>query len=173
MYNEILFFLIFNLSRQSQVLDNLMIFVTNYLIYLTILFILILAIFGKTKEKRAFLIFALGLPIAVLIIKIIHLFFFEARPFITYQLDPLIKEITDASFPSRHATVISLIAFTYTYFKSKWSLVLLIFMIWIGISRIYVGVHYPLDVLGSFVVGIISLYLAVQIKNLLKFFLLR
>jgi len=119
------------------------------------------------------LLIILGLPVAVLIIKVIHLFYYEPRPFVTFQLAPLVKETMDASFPSRHATIAAVIAFAYTYFKSRWLPLLLISMVLVGISRIYVGVHYPLDVLGGSAVGAISLYLALQIKNLLKFYLLR
>ncbi|MDD5147644.1 MAG: phosphatase PAP2 family protein [Candidatus Daviesbacteria bacterium] len=138
------------------------------LIYIMIILTLLLGIKGKIEDKKAFLIIILTLPIAFLLIRIIHIFIFEPRPFVTFNFIPLVNETANVCFPSRHTTISAVIAFAFTYFKSKWSLVFLILMLWIGASRVYVGVHYPLDILGGFIVGIISLLIALQIKQFLK-----
>ncbi|MBU1000422.1 phosphatase PAP2 family protein [Patescibacteria group bacterium] len=169
MDNAAFFFLIFNLNGKSILLDKLMVFGAEPLIYLFIFFIFILALKGGMKEKKAFLLVLLGIPIAILFIKGIHLFFFENRPFVTYHFTPFVKEIANASFPSRHATIAAILALPYTYLKSKWSIFFLFIMTWIGFSRIYVGVHYPLDVIGGFLVGIVALLVSVKIKDLLRF----
>jgi len=161
MDNTALFFSIYNLSHQSEILDRVMIFITNYLIYMTMLLTFILAIKGSAAEKKAFLLIILGIPISILLILGIHLFIHEPRPFVTFNFTPLTDNKPDLSFPSRHATLMAVIAFAYTYFKSKWSLFFLILMILVGISRIYVGVHYPLDVLGGFIVGILAMLFAI------------
>ena len=168
MDNTALFFLIFNLSGHSFFLDSLMIFGADYLIYFTILLVLILGLIGKSNDKKAFLLILLGVPIAILLIKLIHLFIFEPRPFVTLHISPLVKEAADASFPSRHATILSVIAFSYTFFKSKWAPLFLFIMFWVGLSRIFVGVHYPLDIAGGFAVGIISIVATLQVKKLLR-----
>ena len=172
MDNTIFFFPIYNLSHQSQVLDSVMIFITNYVIFLTILLTFILAIKGKVSEKKALLLIILGIPISILLIKGIHIFISEPRPFVTLHFLPLTDNNPDLSFPSRHATIMAVIAFAYSYFKSKWALLFLVLMILVGFSRIYVGVHYPLDILGGFITGIISLVIAKQILKLiyLRFF---
>lgn len=173
MDNVSLFFLIFNLNNEFPVLDNLMIFGATYLIYLIFLLSLFLGFKGGIKEKKAFLLILLGLSIAILLIKGIHLFLYESRPFVTFHFSPIVDEAADASFPSRHATISSVIAFAFIYFKSKWAPLFLILLLWIGISRIYVGVHYPLDIVGGFLISVIALTIAVQIKNLLKFHFLK
>lgn len=168
MDNTALFFPIYNLSHQSVLLDNLMIFITNYLLYLTILFTFILTIKGKTEEKKAFLLILLGIPISILLIQVVHIFIIEPRPFVTYHFLPLADNYTNLSFPSRHATLMAVIAFAYLHYRSKWSTFFLILMLLVGISRIYVGVHYPIDIFGGFIVGIISLILAKQIIYFLR-----
>lgn len=149
-----------------------MIFGARFIIYLTFLLMFILAFRGGIKEKKAMIIAILSIPILILIIKIIHIFYFEPRPFITYRFSPLVDPVGDATFPSVHTSLMAALAFSYVYFRSKWASVFLLLMFWVGISRIYVGVHYPLDILGGFIVGIISLAIALQVKKLLKHSLL-
>ena len=168
MDNAALFFLIFNLNGSSIGLDKLMIFGADYLIYITILLVFILGIRGGIKDRKTLLLILLAWPIAVLIIKIIHLFFIEPRPFIQYNFSPLINQYSDASFPSRHATTMAIPAFAYIYYKSKWAMLFIILMFWVGTARVFVGVHYPIDILGGILVAIASLTVAVRIKNFLK-----
>lgn len=163
-----LFFLVFGLSNHSSFADSLMIFGARFLIYLTFLLAILSAFKGGFKEKKAMILAFLAIPMVILLIKGIHLFFFEPRPFVNFNFSPLLNTDADASFPSRHASIMSAIAFSYAYFKSKWALLFLLLMIWVGVSRIYVGVHYPLDILGGLVVGIISLLITKQILKKLK-----
>lgn len=95
-----------------------------------------------------------------------------------------IVEETGYSFPSGHSMVSLafygyLIYLIYRYIKNKyikWSLIVLlsILICLIGISRIYLGVHYTSDVLGGFLLSIsylvvyISLIKNLKIKNITK-----
>lgn len=169
MDNVSLFFSIFDLNGRSRILDQSMIFAAAPLIYLALLFVFFLGLKGEIREKKAFLLIILALPIAVLLIKTIHLFFFEPRPFVTFNFAPIVMEAANnASFPSRHTTFAAVLAFAFTYFKSKWSPLLLLLMLWIGLSRVYVGVHYPLDIIGGFAFGAISISIALQIGKFLE-----
>ena len=163
-----LFYLIFGTNNKNNILDQLMIFGAEYLIILAFILIFLIAFKGKTKERKALILALFSLPILVIIIKFIHLFFYEPRPYVTLDISPLIAHEENASFPSRHITIMSAIAFSYIYFKSKWSPLFLFFLLWVGISRVYVGVHYPLDIIGGIIVGIISVLLAKQIVQFLK-----
>lgn len=167
MDNVNLFFQIYNLSGQNPILDQLMIFVTEYLIYILFIIAFLVSWKGKVWDRKAFLIIILSFPIAIILIKIIHIFIFEPRPWITYNLTPLASYHSDASFPSRHATISAVVAFSYLYFGSKWAALFLLIMLLIGISRIYVGVHYPLDVIGGFIVAGVAIFTSVRLKNLI------
>lgn len=168
MDNVSLFFLVFGLNGQFWGIDNLMIFGAKYLIYLTILLVFVLGLKAGLREKKALLLIFLAIPIAILLIKAIHIFFYEPRPYVFFHFSPLIDNNADASFPSRHASIASVVAFSYLYFKSKWAPVFLFLLTWVGVSRVYVGVHYPLDIVGGIIVGVVSLIIAKQVVNLLK-----
>ncbi|MDO8610624.1 MAG: phosphatase PAP2 family protein [bacterium] len=148
-------------------MDSLMIFGASDLIYVIFFICLLLLIFGGVKEKKAFLIILIGLLIAKISIQIIHLIFLEPRPYITFNLVPLIKHIPDAAFPSQHTTLVSVVAFAYFFCKSKFTLLFVLTGLWVGFARIYVGVHYPLDILGGILVGALSVSLVLFFKKLL------
>ena len=88
-----------------------------------------------------------------------------------------IIEETGYSFPSGHSMISMafygyLIYLIYKYVKNKYvkwtSIVLLSILICsIGISRIYLGVHYTSDVLGGFLISIS--YLVIYISDVNKF----
>jgi len=59
------------------------------------------------------------------------------------------------SFPSNHAMNMFTAATVLSYFYQKYSYYFFGFAALIGFSRIYVGVHYPLDIIGGAVFGII------------------
>jgi len=90
-----------------------------------------------------------------------------------------IVEETGYSFPSGHSMASMafygyLIYLIYKYVKNKylkWTLIVLlgILICTIGISRIYLGVHYTSDVLGGFLISIS--YLVIYISAVNKFLL--
>ncbi len=147
-----------------------MVFGANELIFLTFFLVFLALIFGGVKERKAFLLIIIGVIFAEILIKITHIFFFESRPFITFNLTPLISHIPDAAFPSEHASITAVLAFTYLFCKSKFSPLFLLSMLWVGFARIYVGVHYPLDILGGIITGFVGIYAALLINRKVKLF---
>lgn len=80
------------------------------------------------------------------------------RPFeIAEELDILCRVPKDYSFPSGH-TAISFAAASYIFADGyrKWGAVALMYAGIVGLSRLYVGVHYPTDVLAGAAIGVIS-----------------
>lgn len=63
---------------------------------------------------------------------------------------------TSQSFPSGHTTSAFAFATMIALFFPSWTIVCLILGILAGISRIYLGVHYPLDVAVGALIGMIT-----------------
>lgn len=159
---------IFNLSGKNQLLDQFMIFGAKYLVFIIIFLIIILAFRGGVKEKKVVLITLLSLGFAFTLNKVISVFFFVQRPFVTEQIKPLIDHVADASFPSSHTTFVFVIALSYLFYKSKYALILIIAAFWVAFARVYVGVHYPLDIIGGILVSLLSVTLSWQIKKFIR-----
>ncbi len=90
----------------------------------------------------------------------------RVRPYDAVEgLVPLVKKLRDYSFPSGHTCASFSCAVVYYKMypdiKGKGAMVLAVL---IGLSRLYVGVHYPTDVLGGAIVGWLSAILALQIS---------
>ncbi len=168
MDNASLFFLIFGLSRHSVLADDLMYFGAQTLIFLTVILIFTLAFRGGPRERKALVLSLISFPIIILLIKVLHLFYIEPRPFVTYPIHTLINIGADASFPSRHASFMGAMAFSFYYFKSRWTYPLIFLALWVGVARVYVGVHYPYDIVGGFLIGIVSALISVWIIRKLK-----
>lgn len=168
MDNPGLFLFVFSLGNRSKLLDYLMIFGAEYVIYLTFILIFVTTFRSTFREKRAFMLAIVSIPLVVILIKTIHLFIFQPRPFETLDITPLIVHGSDASFPSRHTSLMAAISFSYLFYKSKWAPLFLFLMLWVGVARVYAGVHYPVDILGGLFVGLVSFLLTRQILRILR-----
>ena len=72
-------------------------------------------------------------------------------------LVPLIRKPTDYSFPSGHTCAsFACTLVLYRILPKKYGVPAVLLAALIAFSRLYVGVHYPTDVLGGLAVGIFS-----------------
>jgi undecaprenyl-diphosphatase len=77
------------------------------------------------------------------------------RPSMRYaEPKPLVMAPQDASFPSGHAATSFAAATVLAFARPRWAPVFYFLALAIAFSRVYVGVHYPLDIAGGAVLGI-------------------
>lgn len=84
--------------------------------------------------------------------------FERARPCQVYELESWFSSFglcsSTFSFPSCHAVNHSIIAvFNLPYFKNTYKFLLVLWVLLIGFSQIYIGVHYPSDIFGGIIIG--------------------
>ncbi|MGG8294909.1 undecaprenyl-diphosphate phosphatase [Klebsiella sp. 141251] len=128
-------------------------FIAKDLIIIVPLLVVALWLWGPNQRQLVFkvmLALALGLSISWVIG---HLFPHD-RPFVDGVGYNFLHHAADDSFPSDHGTVIFTFALAFLFWHRVWSgVLLLVIASAIAWSRVYLGVHWPLDMLGGLLAG--------------------
>jgi undecaprenyl-diphosphatase len=155
---------IYGLSHQSVLLDTVGIFFATYAAYIWIAFVLFTAVWpNKNRIGRAV---AVGLSlIAGFIARFgvkaaIVALYPRPRPFMTFSnVRPLIDTLSWEnlqSFPSGHAIfffTMAMVLYSFNKRVGKWAFIVAAF---VGVARVYAGVHWPSDILGGAILGVIT-----------------
>lgn len=166
------------ISYRSPVLTNYFIFVTHigdiygYLVVLLGSVLVSLLVFKRWKYVAQITIVLALSAVSNMILK---RFIDRARPGIEHLVS-----VETLSYPSGHA--MSAMAFygfvMYLFYRFKMNLflkitvilILFILILSIGISRIYLGVHFPSDIAGGFIAGFIWVVFCVILFDLIELF---
>ncbi len=150
-------FLFINIDLANSFFDFLMPLVTNkknWYIPIGISWVLLIWKGGKKGKVVALLI----IPILILSDQAssswLKPLFGRIRPCsVLTDINLLVRCGSGYSFPSSHATNISATFTLFIYFYRKHTVIWIAIILLVSLSRIYVGVHYPLDVVGGFMIG--------------------
>ncbi|BDI19107.1 phosphatidylglycerophosphatase B [Nostoc cf. commune SO-36] len=155
-------------------LDNLMLFITNLgnpntVIVVAGITLLLLSWRRYREEAKFFVLACLG---ALILNTGLKLFFYKPRPELW---DRLITE-KSFSFPSGHAlgsmVLYGFIAYElathYPNFAKVIYSLAVILIVAIGISRLYLGVHWPTDIIAGYGVGFLWLMICITMLKLQK-----
>lgn len=154
-----------SLAGQSKFWDGFWIFATNYLPYVLAIMAFIALLVWKSglkeKVKAAGIFLAAGGISYLSVLAFFNNIWPRLRPFDALQgVIELVPE-SGFSFPSKHALLAFLLA-TYVYgYNKRLGVALYVLASFVAISRVVVGVHYPSDVLGGIVIGILVGWAAV------------
>ena len=113
---------------------------------------------GKVRLQLAVLGGAAALGVGNAIISLLNHFYYRPRPFTELPIRLLFYRPLDSSFPSNGTAVAFILATTVFLGNRKVGAVALGIASLHGFSRVYVGIHYPLDVLGGAAIGILTAY---------------
>jgi undecaprenyl-diphosphatase len=161
-----LFLMINASSDEWGVMAGIAFVAAKVVIYLIPLHLIMIWTLGDRSVRRQALILfgalTIGLVISYLIGKIVP----TQRPYLIPIGHALVEHRSSPSFPSNHG----LIMFTYAItmaMLAHWRHALVIGAAGLTVAwaRIYVGVHFPLDMIGAALVGALAGWLAIRIDR--------
>lgn len=118
-----------------------------------ILIALVLVCFKKTRKAGVAMGIAMACGYLIGNMGMKNLFA-RTRPYDVVEVDLLVAKLHDFSFPSGHTLVSFEAATALWFYHRKWGVAALVLAALIGLSRLYLFVHYPTDVLVGAVLGI-------------------
>lgn len=111
-----------------------------------------------TKDKRTIAYGLSALILASIIDVIINLFYFHPRPFAVQDVNLLVEPSSSSSMPSGHTLRAFALAQAVYFGHRKLGIAAYILALLVGFSRIWVGVHWPSDVIAGILVGTIAAF---------------
>lgn len=136
-----------------SVLDFICIFGAKYLFLASVAIAGLFFLRASTPIKKQMVIVSIiALPLVYLLTFVSSHLYYDSRPFVVDHFTPLVSHTPDNGFPSDHMLLSTYAAALLYPFAKKFSYILFVIAIVIGFSRVYVGVHHAIDILGSIVI---------------------
>ena len=156
-----LFEFINNLAGKFFWLDTIGIFFASYFQYVlaagTVLFMLVKK--DKLARWRNFKITALAFFAAVvsryILCQILKVLVARPRPPEAFKVTQLIPFDSFGSFPSGHMSFFFALSIVVFFYNRKASIILFAGSFLMGLARIFTGIHFPSDILGGMVLGVL------------------
>lgn len=163
------FLLFIQENVRNPILDNIMIFITSLgdggFIWIAATILLLI----PKKTRKVGIMSAVALLLSLIVNNnIVKNLVQRPRPYMTFtDLQILIPTPSEFSFPSGHtSSSFAAAGVFYTNLPKKIGVPAVILAGLIGLSRLYVGVHYPTDVIAGILMGIFLSYCAEILVNL-------
>lgn len=165
------FLLFLQESVRNPILNSIMIWITSLGDAGKIWIVLTIVLLFYPKTRKVGMMSAVALLGSLLINNyLIKNLVQRPRPFVTFtDLQIIIPTPSEFSFPSGHtSSSFAAAAVFYRHLPKKLGLPSVILAGLIGFSRLYVGVHYPTDVIAGALMGILLSYMAEFLVNFLE-----
>jgi undecaprenyl-diphosphatase len=163
-FNESLFLQINAGTGTSKWAIDVAIIIANDLLYLMLLILLANLLWGDFTKRNLTIKACLVAIIGIAINQLIGFIYWHPRPFMIGLGHTWILHAPDSSFPSDHLAVFSGVALTML-FDGEFGIgiVTLLTGLCVGWARVFLGIHFPFDLIGAVVVAGLSLALLTPI----------
>ncbi len=167
----LIFQIINSLVGKFVCLDSLGIFLADRFSYV-VFGALFLFLFKNYKKYRPMVLKAVVAgPLAWFgISELIKFLWVRPRPFVENQVNLLLYHKPDGSLPSSHTAFFFAVSTIVYSYNKKAGVIFFVASFLIGVSRVFVGIHWPSDILVGAIVGIFSGWLIIKISKKFKLF---
>ena len=142
----------------------------EWVVYAAVLW-MVVAWIRNTRQVRYVLLDGLLTVLAALATgQVIAMLWYHARPFELHMGHQLLPHATVTSFPSDHGLFMFALAFAWLVNRitRSWGWLFLLAGFAVAWSRVYLGIHFPFDMIGAFVISLIWAVLIRLISPLLR-----
>jgi undecaprenyl-diphosphatase len=154
-----LFFRLYNFTVSHELVSKLAVFITKFSSkFFSIIYFAVggWLIYNSDPRLRTFIF----IPAAVyLLVKLIPGLYNRRRPFAEYGLQNLVKQREDHAFPSTHTASSLIISLVVLKISFELGIIMLVLAVITAFTRIMVGVHYPSDILGGWLIALMLYFL--------------
>lgn len=161
-----LFLLVNSASETNSIVSFGAYLIAKYIIFAVPMGLAALWITGGDAARRLALTLFVALVLSVLSSFAIGSIFPLQRPFLIPLGHNLMEHRASPSFPSNHALVIFSCAWTLFFMARRWQAVIIaVAGLLVAWSRVYLGVHWPFDMMGAAIVAGIAALVAVAMNR--------
>ncbi|WHZ59481.1 undecaprenyl-diphosphatase [Metabacillus hrfriensis] len=159
------------LSGRCSPIDWLMILISNKIRYVFIFVLIFMRFSNSYKKVSRNAVISAGLTL--FIHTLVKMVYFKPRPFVKRQVGILIPSKMDSSFPSKHTLLVFAVSTTIFLYNRIFGSIMWVLSLLTGFSRIWVGHHYPSDIIGSAFIATMTSILLDKISSCTNYFVRR
>ncbi|WFA88525.1 undecaprenyl-diphosphatase [Paenibacillus amylolyticus] len=146
-----------DLGKQFTFLNPAAVFVAEYMLYVLALTMLVYWFTRSSRNRMMVIQAGLAVVLAEIIGKLAGKFYEHYQPFaVLPNVNKLLNHDIDNSFPSDHTILFFSISVSFWLVRRKGGWLWLALACCGAVSRVWVGVHYPIDIAVGTLIGIIS-----------------
>lgn len=157
-WNQQLFLLINASANPNAWVVELARMIANSPILLGPVLLIALWVWGQPFKRAGLLSVTGGTLVGLGINQVLGFIYFEPRPFMIEFGHTLLVHPPDNSFPSDHATFVWSLGLGLLSTKAarRWGTAVCVYGIAVAWARVYLGVHFPIDMIASGLVAVVA-----------------
>lgn len=159
-----LFRMINNLGKELTLFNPAMVLIAKYMVVFLALSVIIFWFTRREHNRMMVICGGIAFILAEIMGKIAGAVYSNHQPFaVLSNVNNLMAHEIDNSFPSDHTILFFSFCATFFLFGKNGRFFWVILACLVGVSRIWVGVHYPADIIVGAIIGIFAAFISYHV----------